>query len=100
MSATPGERRFDIELARARLRFLDADGTALARQQIGLFLPRSGGDGWSPFRGSEADDEGALEFTLVPGRYGFARGSLLDPDRVIVPLDWTATGPLVDELRL
>ena len=99
VSATPGERRFDIELARARLRFLDADGTALARQQIGLFLPSSGGDGWSPFRGSEADDEGALEFTLAPGRYGFALG-LQGPDRVVVPLDWTATGPLVDELRL
>jgi len=99
LPARPEQRRFELELVRARLRFLADDGTALARQAVGLLLPGPRGDDWSLFRGRTTDDEGALEFTLVPGRYGFTR-DLNGPDRRVVPLDWTASGPAVPELRL
>jgi len=89
-----GTRRLELELASARLGFLDALGQPLAGETIELCVERQGD--WCLVRGARADARGTLEFTLAPGRYGFRRAQ--EP-AAVVPLEWGSTGPERTELR-
>jgi len=93
----PGRRRFDVDLVSSSLLFLDADGRPLASERVVLYAEEDGS--WATIGSKRLDPSGRLTLTLNSGRYGFGRRSL-DERSEIVPVDWSASGPSVSELRL